>query len=63
MPSRPKHFIIDADALPEIFLKVAEVKRTLELGECATVNEAVQRVGISRSAFISIRTRFAPSTT
>ena len=51
MSSRPKYFIVEAEALPEIFLKVAEAKRALELGEATTVNEAARRTGISRSAF------------
>jgi len=60
MSNQPKHFIIDADALPEIFLKVADVKRALDLGECATVNEAVRQVGISRSAFYKYKDAVRP---
>ena len=60
MENLPRHFIIDADALPEIFLKVTQVKRALELGECATVNDAVQRVGISRSAFYKYKDAVRP---
>ena len=60
MPNLPRHFIINAEALPEIFLKVAEVKRALELGECATVNQAVQQVGISRSAFYKYKDAVHP---
>ena len=51
MGKTPSYFIVEAGALPEIFLKVAEAKRMLETGEADTVNRAVQRVGISRSAF------------
>ena len=29
----PKHFIVEAEALPEIFRKVAEAKRLLDTGE------------------------------
>jgi len=32
MGKLPQYFIVDADALPEIFLKVAEAKRLLETG-------------------------------
>ena len=60
MSKLPRHFIVDADALPEIFLKVAEVKQALELGECATVNEAARRVGISRSAFYKYKDAVRP---
>ena len=51
MSQTPKYFIVEAKALPDIFLKVAEAKRVLELREADTVNEATQMVGISRSAF------------
>lgn len=47
----PKYFIVEATALPEVFLKVAEAKRQMETGEAATVNQATAQVGISRSAF------------
>ena len=30
MSQPPKHFIVEAAALPEIFVKVAEAKRLLE---------------------------------
>ena len=51
MAKQPKYYIIEASALPEIFLKVAEAKRILSTGEVSTVNEATKRMGISRSAF------------
>jgi chorismate mutase len=60
MPSKAKYFIVEADALPEIFLKVAEAKRALELGEVETVNEATRRVGISRSAFYKYKDAVRP---
>ena len=40
MKSKPKYYIIEASALPEVFLKVAEAKRLLSTGQAATVNEA-----------------------
>lgn len=49
--SSPKYYIVEASALPEVFLKVAEAKRLLSVGEAATVNEATHMTGISRSAF------------
>ena len=48
---QPKYFVVEAQALPEVFLKVAEAKRMLETGEVETVNRATQLAGISRSAF------------
>ena len=35
MSQPPKHFIVEAAALPEIFVKVAEAKRLLETGEAS----------------------------
>ena len=55
MAKTPNYFIVEAGALPEIFLKVAEAKRMLETGEVDTVNLAARRVGISRSAFYKYR--------
>ena len=63
MPQPPKHFIVEAAALPEIFVKVAEAKRLLETGEASTVNQATAHVGISRSAFINTKIRYGPSMT
>ena len=55
-----KHFIVDADALPEVFLKVAEAKQMLETGEAATVNQAAKAAGISRSAFYKYKDAVRP---
>ena len=60
MEKTPKFFIVEAAALPEIFLKVAEAKRMLETGETDKVNEATKAVGISRSAFYKYRDSIAP---
>ena len=55
MSVTPKYYIVDAKALPEVFLKVAEAKRMLETGEAFTVGEATKRAEVSRSAFINTR--------
>ena len=60
MPNIPKYYIIEASALPDVFLKVAEAKRLLETGEVSTVNEATRRTGISRSAFYKYRDTILP---
>ena len=60
MEKTPKFFIVEAAALPEIFLKVAEAKRMLETGETDKVNEATKAVGISRSAFYKYRDAVLP---
>ena len=46
-----KYYIVAADALPEIFIKVAEAKRMMQTGEVDTVGAATRLAGISRSAF------------
>ncbi len=60
MAQKPKYFIIEAQALPEVFRRVAEAKRLLETGEAGTVNEAAKAVGISRSAFYKYKDAVAP---
>lgn len=60
MTNNPKYFIIEASALPEVFLKVAEAKRLLSTGEAATVNEATKMTNISRSAFYKYRDAVLP---
>ncbi len=60
MATQPKYFIVEADALPEVFLKVAEAKRMLETGEADTVNHATRVAGISRSAFYKYKDAVRP---
>jgi chorismate mutase len=60
MSNEPKYYIVEASALPEVFLKVAEAKRLLLIGEASTVNEATQLMGISRSAFYKYRDAVMP---
>lgn len=60
MASNPKYYIVEASALPEVFLKVAEAKRLLSTGEASTVNEATRITGISRSAFYKYRDAVLP---
>ena len=56
----PKYFIVEADAMPEIFRKVAQAKRLLETGEETTVNGAAHAVGISRSAYYKYKDTVRP---
>ena len=56
----PKYYLVQADMLPEIFLKVMEAKELLQTGECATVGDAVARAGISRSAFYKYKDAISP---
>ncbi len=60
MSTTPKYYLVEASALPEVFLKVAEAKRLLSTGEANTVNEAARMTGISRSAFYKYRDAVLP---
>ena len=60
MANSPKYYIVEASALPEVFLKVAEAKRLLTTGEASTVKEATRMTGISRSAFYKYRDAVLP---
>ena len=60
MANTPKYYIVEASALPEVFLKVAEAKRLLSTGEASTVNEATRMTDISRSAFYKYRDSVLP---
>lgn len=60
MQQLPKYYIVEASALPEVFLKVAQAKWLLEAGEAATVGEATRVTGISRSAFYKYRDAISP---
>ena len=53
-------YIVDKSVLPEIFLRVMDVKNLLESGKEKTVQDAVQKVGISRSAFYKYRDAIFP---
>ena len=60
MANSPKYYIVEASALPEVFLKVAEAKRLLSTGEATTVNEATRMTNISRIAFYKYRDSVLP---
>ena len=60
MSAKPQYYIVEASALPEVFLKVAETKRLLSTGEASTVNEATKMTDISRSAFYKYRDSVLP---
>ena len=60
MSKAPNYYIVDAEALPEIFRKVVDARRMLDTGEAETVNQAVQLAGISRSAFYKSKDAVRP---
>ena len=60
MSKEVKYYIVAADALPDIFIKVAEAKRMMQTGEVSTVGAATRMAGISRSAFYKYKDSVQP---
>lgn len=46
-----RYFVVKEQAVPEVLLKVVEAKKLLDMGRAHTINEAADKVGISRSSF------------
>lgn len=55
-----KYYLVAAEALPDVILKVAEANRMLRAGEARTAGAAARAVGISRSAFYKYRDAVQP---
>ena len=60
MSKEVKYYIVAANALPEVFIKVAEAKRMMQTGEADTVGDATKKAGISRSAFSKYKDSVQP---
>ena len=60
MKDKKQFYIIDKDVLPEVFIKVMEVKTLLQEDKLLTVQEASERVGISRSSFYKYKDSIMP---
>ena len=60
MEERTKYFVLKQKAVPEVLLKVVEAKRLLESEKAMTVQEASDRVGISRSSFYKYKDDIFP---
>lgn len=58
--SHPRYYLVEGDALPEVFIRVTEAKELLDTGEVQTVAEAAARVGISRSAYYKYKNAVMP---
>ena len=57
---KSKLYIVEGDMLPEVFIKVCEAREYLETGVASTVADAVQKAGISRSAFYKYKDAVTP---
>ena len=60
--AKREYFIIDRSALPEVYGQVVEAKKLLASAKAATVQEAVDMVGISRSSFYKYKDVIEPFT-
>ena len=60
MSKEVKYYSVAANALPEVFIKVAEAKRMMQTGEADTVGDATKKAGISRSAFYKYKDSVQP---
>jgi chorismate mutase len=58
-----KFYLVNADILPEAIIKTIEAKELLAAGQAQTVHEAVERVGLSRSAFYKYKDGIFPFNT
>ena len=57
---KSKYFVVKQKAVPEVLLKVVEAKKLLESERVMTVQEATERVGISRSSFYKYKDDIFP---
>ncbi|MDE6312452.1 MAG: ACT domain-containing protein [Lachnospiraceae bacterium] len=55
-----KYFVVKQKAVPEVLLKVVEAKRLIESEKAITIQEATDRVGISRSSFYKYKDDIFP---
>ena len=60
MSKKNEYFVVKQKAVPEVLQKVVEAKRLLESEKAATVQEAADQVGISRSSFYKYKDDIFP---
>ena len=60
MSEKTTYFVFKEKAVPEVLRKVVEAKRLIESGRCISVQEATDRVGISRSSFYKYKEDIFP---
>ncbi len=57
---KTKYYVLKKKAVPEVLLKVVEVKRLLAAERALTIQEATERIGISRSSFYKYKDDIFP---
>ena len=60
MAGKTNYFVLKEKAIPEVLLKVVEAKRLIDTGKAASVQEAADAVGISRSSFYKYKDDIFP---
>ncbi|MCI5479717.1 MAG: ACT domain-containing protein [Lachnospiraceae bacterium] len=60
MSEDKKYYVVTKKAVPEVLLKVVEAKRLLDSEKVLTIQEATDRVGISRSSFYKYKDDIFP---
>ena len=60
MKKRIDYYVVMKKALPEVLLKVAEAKWLLDSERVSTIQEAADKVGISRSSFYKYKDDIFP---
>ncbi|HHX50734.1 MAG TPA: ACT domain-containing protein [Clostridia bacterium] len=60
MAKREQYYLVSGSILPETMRKVVQARELLADGEVKTVNQAVEKVGISRSTFYKYKNGILP---
>ncbi|MCI9582510.1 ACT domain-containing protein [Clostridiaceae bacterium] len=60
MEEETKYFVLKQKAVPEVLLKVVEAKRLIDSERALTIQEATEKVGISRSSFYKYKDDIFP---
>ena len=60
MEEKTKYFVLKQKAVPEVLLKVVEAKKLIESERAMTIQEATERLGISRSSFYKYKDDIFP---
>lgn len=60
MAEKSNYFVLKEKAIPEVLLKVVKAKRLIDTGKAASVQEAADAVGISRSSFYKYKDDIFP---
>ena len=60
MSEKTNYFVLKEKAVPEVLLKVVEAKRLFDSGKVASVQDATDAVGISRSSFYKYKDDILP---